>query len=200
MASRANRKKETGEKREQILLAAIEMFLEKDFYQVTVIEIAERAGVGKGTVYEYFASKEELFKECISYCMESYMQAFREHTTSHKSARAAVKEIVHTHLELLKENRQGLHLLFTERPYNFQELQGRLIDRRQELQQIMADLILLGIEKGEIRPNVDPDMGARLFLAMLYVVMGGMIVIDGEIVSTEQIDKLVELYWRGIEK
>ena len=49
-----------GEKRPLILRAATEVFAEQGFNSVTVAAIADRAGIGKGTVYEYFSSKDEL--------------------------------------------------------------------------------------------------------------------------------------------
>src|SRR5215831_2739828 len=49
-----------GDKREAILTAALELFVERGFYGTAVPEIAERAGVGAGTIYRYFESKEAL--------------------------------------------------------------------------------------------------------------------------------------------
>ncbi|AHF79492.1 TetR/AcrR family transcriptional regulator [Thermococcus paralvinellae] len=48
--------------RERILKAARELFAEKGYDKTTVDEIVERAGVAKGTFYNYFRSKEELIK------------------------------------------------------------------------------------------------------------------------------------------
>jgi len=45
-----------GDKRETILAAALELFVERGFYGTAVPEIAERAGVGAGTIYRYFES------------------------------------------------------------------------------------------------------------------------------------------------
>lgn len=47
-------------KAQQILASAISLFIEKGYQHTKIIDIADAAGVGKGTVYEYFASKEEL--------------------------------------------------------------------------------------------------------------------------------------------
>lgn len=47
-------------KREAILEAALDLFVERGFYGTAVPEIAERAGVGAGTIYRYFESKEAL--------------------------------------------------------------------------------------------------------------------------------------------
>jgi TetR/AcrR family transcriptional regulator, repressor of fatR-cypB operon len=49
-----------GDKREAILDAALQLFVERGFFGTAVPEIAERAGVGAGTIYRYFESKEAL--------------------------------------------------------------------------------------------------------------------------------------------
>jgi AcrR family transcriptional regulator len=49
------------EKRAVILHAAAELFTEKDFHLVLMDHVAERAQVGKGTVYRYFPTKEDLY-------------------------------------------------------------------------------------------------------------------------------------------
>jgi AcrR family transcriptional regulator len=49
-----------GDKREQILDAALDLFVERGFFGTAVPEIADKAGVGAGTIYRYFESKEAL--------------------------------------------------------------------------------------------------------------------------------------------
>lgn len=49
-----------GDKREAIMTAALELFVERGFFGTAVPEIADRAGVGAGTIYRYFESKEAL--------------------------------------------------------------------------------------------------------------------------------------------
>jgi TetR/AcrR family transcriptional regulator, repressor of fatR-cypB operon len=48
------------QKEEGILTAALELFNERGFHGTTVPSVAERAGIGAGTIYHYFESKEEL--------------------------------------------------------------------------------------------------------------------------------------------
>jgi TetR/AcrR family transcriptional regulator, repressor of fatR-cypB operon len=52
-----------GDKREAIMTAALELFVERGFFGTAVPEIADRAGVGAGTIYRYFESKEALVNE-----------------------------------------------------------------------------------------------------------------------------------------
>ncbi|MCX5756521.1 MAG: TetR/AcrR family transcriptional regulator [Gemmatimonadetes bacterium] len=53
------------ERPQQILIAAIEVFAEHGIADAKLEEIAARAGVSKGTIYLYFASKEELFRAVV---------------------------------------------------------------------------------------------------------------------------------------
>ena len=48
------------DKRTAILDAALELFVERGYYCTAVPAVAERAGVGAGTIYRYFKSKEDL--------------------------------------------------------------------------------------------------------------------------------------------
>jgi AcrR family transcriptional regulator len=53
-------KKAGGDKREAIMSAALQLFVERGFFGTAVPEIADKAGVGAGTIYRYFDSKEAL--------------------------------------------------------------------------------------------------------------------------------------------
>lgn len=68
LVSVANREAYLENKREQILKAALEVFKEKGYANTSIMDIAKRANMGKGTLYLYFKNKEELlycvFMEC----------------------------------------------------------------------------------------------------------------------------------------
>lgn len=191
-------KKAVGNKREQILQAAVELFLEKDYYQVTIIEIAERAEVGKGTVYEYFPSKEALFKDMFSCCAETYLDSFKHYSTKSVSVKDKMYEIIKLHLDFIRNNRRKLYLLFNERPLSFQELQNWVLERRQELLQGVMDLIREGVRLKEFRDDIDIEIAGRVFLALNYAVVGGMIILDEVDATEEHVTNVLDLYWNGI--
>jgi AcrR family transcriptional regulator len=58
------------DKRQRILAAATAVFAERDFHQVLVSEVASRAGVGKGTVYLYFPTKDHLHRGALEASLE----------------------------------------------------------------------------------------------------------------------------------
>ena len=57
----ANRIYKKAIRRESIIQAAIEIFSKKGFQAATISEIAQRAGVAEGSIYQYFKNKEDLF-------------------------------------------------------------------------------------------------------------------------------------------
>ena len=69
--------KDKEKKRQLIMDAALQVFVENGYEKTKIIDVARTAGIGKGTVYEYFESKEDLFC-CIleEYC-EYYKDAVR---------------------------------------------------------------------------------------------------------------------------
>jgi AcrR family transcriptional regulator len=59
---------EKNQKRQDILNSAMALFKDKGFHNTKVEDIALSAGVGKGTLYEYFENKQDVFDEaCIEY-------------------------------------------------------------------------------------------------------------------------------------
>jgi len=60
--------REKNQKRQDILNSAMTLFRDKGFHNTKMEDIAIGAGVGKGTLYEYFESKQDVFDEaCIEY-------------------------------------------------------------------------------------------------------------------------------------
>jgi AcrR family transcriptional regulator len=66
------------EKRRNIALSCRELLLEYGIKNITISQIAQTAGVGKGTVYEYFSNKEDIVFEIISSFIEEYDDRLRE--------------------------------------------------------------------------------------------------------------------------
>jgi len=59
-------------KRREIALSCKNLLLKKGFKNITVSELAKVAGVGKGTIYEYFENKEDIVFEIIKIYIEEY--------------------------------------------------------------------------------------------------------------------------------
>lgn len=87
---------QTSNTREKILAAALDVFSSKGFHGTTVDEIAERAELGKGTVYRHFHSKKGLFSELI----RSKVAELEETVSGAIDPQADVLEIIETYLRI----------------------------------------------------------------------------------------------------
>jgi AcrR family transcriptional regulator len=61
-----------GAKRQRLLNAAVAVFSQQGFHAAKMQDIADEAGIGKGTIYEYFRTKDELFLAVYDAWMDEY--------------------------------------------------------------------------------------------------------------------------------
>lgn len=61
------------DRRDQIMSTALEMFASEGYGHVSIAALAQRAGISKGLMYNYFSSKEELLKEILNEGIEQIM-------------------------------------------------------------------------------------------------------------------------------
>ncbi|WP_327091954.1 TetR/AcrR family transcriptional regulator [Nonomuraea sp. NBC_01738] len=94
MGLRERKKRET---RETIHETALDLFLERGFDQVSVVEIAERAGVSKMTVFNYFPTKEDL----VLGTMEEELGDISEVVTGRRPGESLVAAVRRAFLERL---------------------------------------------------------------------------------------------------
>jgi len=57
-------------KKQEILIAAMKVFARKGVASTKMADVAEAAGIGKGTIYEYFKSKDDIFAEAFGHFIE----------------------------------------------------------------------------------------------------------------------------------
>lgn len=70
---REPKQKRSIEKKERILLAAQNLFMEKGYFDMTTVDIAKAAGLSTGTVYAYFKDKKDILLECLSTNGDNYV-------------------------------------------------------------------------------------------------------------------------------
>lgn len=81
---------------DELLAAALAVFGERGFRQTTLEEVAARAGVSKGTVYLYFASKDDLFRAVVEQQVIALLEPAEAMAQAHAgSAAALLTQVVH---------------------------------------------------------------------------------------------------------
>jgi AcrR family transcriptional regulator len=80
---------------QELLCAALEIFGEKGFAAARLEDVAKKAGVSKGTVYLYYANKEELFKAVVKEHIAPIVGEAIALQTDNKTAMALIQEAIH---------------------------------------------------------------------------------------------------------
>lgn len=109
-------------RRAEILDTATAVFAENGFAAADVQEIANKTGVGKGTVYRYFPSKEELFLAAVDHGMRNLKLAVDAAAASAKQPLDRIAEGVLAYLTFFDDRPEIVELLVQERA-NFRDRQ-----------------------------------------------------------------------------
>lgn len=91
--------KDKQSKRDMILKAAYDLFVKKGYLDAKIIDIAEAAGIGKGTVYEYFESKDAIFLELFKTEVAAGYKKLPEILEAELDSETKLKQYIEVELE-----------------------------------------------------------------------------------------------------
>jgi AcrR family transcriptional regulator len=152
--------------RSRLLETAAEQFAEKGLAGANVDGIALGAGFAKGTVYNYFGSKEELFAEVLA---EGCRQAIRRYSgvPQEGSVRDLLLALAAADVDVLREEERFMKVVVREamsfRPRTYPLIVERLAPYLHEVERVLAR----GLATGEIRGDVPAPQLALAFVGML---------------------------------
>lgn len=158
----------------ELLAAALDLFVEKGFAATRAEEVAQRAGVSKGTLFLYFPSKEELFKAVVrEHISGTIRSAFGELESYPGSSSELVHFLMIQWWERYGNTKaSGISKLMMSEAGNFPELATFY---QQEViipgHQLIAKVIERGMASGEFR-KVDVEYAVFSILApIMFLIM-----------------------------
>ncbi len=162
-----------GARPQELLDAALDLFVERGFAATRLDDVARAAGVSKGTLYLYFCSKEELFKAVVRESVVPYLgeaEGMLDHFTGNTAE--LLRGLMTTWWEKIGNTKlSGLTKLMIAEAGNFPDLarfyQEEVIDRGEKL---VTKMLERGIERGEIR-QVNIEIASRILIAPILMMM-----------------------------
>ena len=103
MTSATTVRKTAEERREDVLVAAREVFAEHGLSGASTDEIARKAGISQPYLFRLFHTKKELFIAAIERCFGETLETF-EHAAEGKTGEEALKAMGHAYGELIRSN------------------------------------------------------------------------------------------------
>ena len=156
-----------------ILTAALEAFVENGFAATRLEDIAERAGVSKGTLYLYFESKDALFKAAVRENIVPIVERAEQRVDEFEgSSRDLLVEVVRGWWKAMHESRiTGLPKLVLAESSNFPEAARFYFDEVVvRVRGLFARALRRGIESGEFR-ELDVDYTVRVAMAPIVMAL-----------------------------
>lgn len=154
-----------GERPQQILEAALQVFGETGVATARLDEIADRAGVSKGTIYLYFPNKEELFRQTIKQALAS-LEASQRQAEPASPTRQLLDTLSRQWSFLTSPGAVTATRLVHAEQWQFPEL-AELYAREvvSRFCEQLSPIIRRGIDAGEFR-EIDPAVAARMLTAL----------------------------------
>ncbi|MDX6750470.1 TetR/AcrR family transcriptional regulator [Geminicoccaceae bacterium 1502E] len=171
MAEPARRRRRKEARPQEILEAALALFTERGFSATRLDDIAARAGVSKGTLYLYFASKEAIFSELVRHAVLPNIARVEALVAGWSGSRASLlRRMIELLGTALREDRiAAFPKLVIAESGNFPELarqyREEVIERGLGL---FARVIAAGVAAGEFR-EVDSRHAAKLCVAPMLL-------------------------------
>lgn len=153
----------------ELIAAALDLFAERGFAATKIEDVAQRAGVTKGTVYLYFESKEDLFEAVVHETIVRELERAEQFVESHSGS---ARELLETYLRgwwktMGETQLAALAKLIMAESASFPELADfyvrEVVHRGRRL---MARVLERGITSGEFR-RVNVPQTVRVLLAPL---------------------------------
>jgi len=190
------------DRRTQILIAAAKVFSEHGFAGATIDAVAAEASMAKGSMYNYFKSKQDLFVQVFIASFTRDEEQMAGNLTEPASALAKIDMLFdewyghlaqYTHEEALVLEfwlwaaRQGKRALTAV----FYELNDRWRDR---ISGILAD----GVAGGQLRADLDPQTAATVMMATLNGLIVQIILEAGPVIDAEFLRRLKRTFHHAL--
>jgi AcrR family transcriptional regulator len=197
--------------RQQAVLAAIlDEAIEKGPAAINIKQVAERAGVAIGSLYQYFGSREGLLNFAVELCVRYMTDMFEmvKPMLLEMPLQEALTVYLNTGVEW-SQTQVGMIQFVTRAAYHGDpELAERVVKPIGTVMRVIVrDLLAKGLERGEVRSDIDLEAAARAVNAALIAIGDSQLlpylnnyfqVTDRKVSSQRVTEALVALILRGI--
>jgi TetR/AcrR family transcriptional regulator, fatty acid metabolism regulator protein len=164
-----------GDRRRQILDAAIRVFARQGFHRCRVSDVADEAGVAYGLVYHYFSSKDQVLNELFSERWSLMLDAIDEVDERAIPAREKLDAVAGFIIDSYRHDPELMKVIIVE------VTRAANSFGRTHLQEItraydgIAKIVAGGQERGDFRADLDPDFASMWFYGAIEQLLSGWV-------------------------
>jgi len=197
-----NAKKSACDCRDQIFLAALDLFAQRGYSGTSLQEIVSAARVTKPTLYYYFKSKEGLFNALLDYAYEECFKRMRAAVTRQTGVEEQLTEMLTSLFNFLRERQNLTRLAFScayaaagEMPVN-----PEIKEKRRRNFEFIHDVIKQGLAAGTLDDRLDSrDLAYGIYGALGFHVRANLISPEMRL-NRATAKRIVTLFMNGAAK
>jgi len=188
-------KEEQEKRRHEIFHQVVPIVSKKGFYETSMREIADAAGLGKSTLYDYFKTKDEILIYFFEDQLRDMTQEAQRIALQNLSADKRLRQITEKYLESLQANKSLFLRLMQESQRLKLESQKQVQFKRHAYQDLIRALIDEGIREGVFR-KVNSLLAARLLISSISSAVYGS---RSTGTPQEMLQETLDIFFKGIE-
>ncbi len=186
------------EKYTDIIKAAIRVFSEHGFDGAKMEYIAKEAGIGKGTIYEYFESKDRLFEEILKFSVDAFSLGLKETMDQGKTVEEKLlncsrfnAKFLNNHMDIMNVAMQ-VKMLSREIRVHYMGVQVVILEHYKEM-------VKAAKAQGEFRSDLDVELATYCIMGTLDQFSKQRVIIDQRPLTEIDHQGVVEVVLRGFQ-
>jgi AcrR family transcriptional regulator len=198
----SRRQRERQRHRDEIVDAAMRLFSEKGFHNVSMQEIAAEAEFATGTIYNFFDSKEALYREIMDEVADNVLSLVKPILEGETDEREKIAGFIGASVRVFQENSAAIRLFLRSNQgplvhvstAHFSETAAEV---HRTLQTMLKQVFASGMNKGLFRP-LDPGVAAMALDAALRAIVFSAAENVQDSALEQRVAGIEELFFRGI--
>ena len=191
-------------KRMEILNAATALFAEKGYQNTTIDLIAEHAEFGKGTIYNYFEGKEDIYWAIVSDIFNAYLESLQNIDSESDNFFDFIKKTTESLFSFCVNNKHAFIMITRLRTSAFihsEKIREAIQKYQKNADKILLDRIEAAIEKKQIK-KVNPNSLIKLYRSMIFPYVYHQMFCEEktEINVVRESNFIVDVLFNGIKK
>jgi TetR/AcrR family transcriptional regulator len=164
------------EKKERVLSAATDLFAERGFHRTEMDAIARRAEISKGSLYDYFKSKDELFLHICNTGIQGFRENVWREFPAHLDIYRQVDELFRRQVPLILAHPQNFQIYLNLASSGMRRFADRYTQKGEEFgAQRLKTLLLEGMAGGIVRRDLDVSHMAFLIHSLSLTFMSSLV-------------------------
>lgn len=161
----ATRRGRPGYDLESVLTVAVELFNEQGYDGTSMEDLAQRLGITKAAIYHHVQAKDQLLRMAIDRALDGLFAVLDEARAMNGPAIEKLEQLVRGSVEVLQNQLPYVTLLLRVRGNT--DVERSALARRRQFDRYVAALVRQAEADGDVRPDVDPNVTARLLFGMV---------------------------------